>query len=303
MITMFEKRKKDEYTIGNTRVETFSGGGQPNDMVLSPIQPNTPNVRRTPLVQRPDVPVATPTEPVATPTEPTLLTRENSTLGWQARIAANRDLADNYRTQLQTATQAGIAGASDRSALERTQASNASAERIAAGSNAAADARQAAGATSEAALLGTKISAEERMKDADRAFTEKLTSRREVFDQGMEERKQQAIRDAQREATGAELFSKGAFASPEAYQNYTRLGSVGGMKVPTQQRELKYLEPVFEKTSDPNATPRMLIPPRAFDPATGETKYDLENVPEADSIAMAEKILADAKKRREQEKK
>lgn len=291
---MFEKRKKDEYTIGNTRVETFSGGGQPNDMVLSPIRPNTPNIRRTPLVQRPDV-------PVATPTEPTLLTKENSTLGWQARIAANRDLADNYRTQLQTATQAGIAGASDRSALERTQASNASAERIAAGSNAAAAARQAAGATSEAALLGTKISAEERMKDADRAFTEKQTIRREVFDQGMEERKQQAILDAQREATGAELFSKGAFESPGAYQNFTRMGSVGGMKVPTQQRELKYIEPVFEKNVDANRVPRMLVPPKTFDPSTGETKYDLENVPDADAIAMAEKIIADAKKRRKQE--
>ena len=294
MINMLEKRKKDEYTIGNTRVETFSGGGQPNEMVLSPIRPNTPNVRRAPLVQRPDA-------PVAAPTEPTLLTKENSTLGWQARIAANRDLMDNYRTRLQTTTQEGIAGASDRSALERTRASNASAEQIAAGNNAAAAARQAAGATSEAALLGTKISADEQMKEADRAFTEKQTGRREVFDQGMEERKQQAILDAQREATGAELFSKGAFESPEAYQNFTRMGSIGGMKVPTQQRELKYIEPVFEKTSDPNATPRMLVPPKVFDPATGESKYDLENVPTADAIAMAEDIIAKSKKKREEE--
>lgn len=300
---MFEKRKKDEYTIGNTRVETFSGGGQPNDMVLSPIRPNTPNVRRTPLVQRPDVPVATPTEPVATPTEPTLLTRENSTLGWQARIAANRDLADNYRTQLQTATQAGIAGASDRSALERTQASNASAERIAAGSNAAADARQMAENDAAMSRQMAENDAEEQMKEADRAFTEKQAIRREVFDQGMEERRQQAILDAQREATGAELFSKGAFESPGAYQNYTRFGpsSVGGMKVPTQQRELKYFEPVFEKTSDPDTAPRMLVPPMTFDPSTGETKYDLEKAPDADAIAMAEKIIADAKKRRKQE--
>jgi hypothetical protein len=293
---MLEKRKKDEYTIGNTRVETFSGGGQPNDMVLSPIRPNTPNVRRNTFVARPEAPEA----PKALQ-EPTLLTKENSTLGWQARIAANRDLMDNYRTQLQTTTQAGIAGASDRSALERTRASNASAEQIAAGSNAAAAARQAAGATSEAALLGTKISAEEQMKEADRAFTEKQTGRREVFDQGMEERKQQAILDAQREVTGAELFSKGAFESPEAYQNFTRMGSVGGMKVPTQQRELKYIEPVFEKTSDPNATPRMLVPPKVFDPAIGEVKEILEDVPTADAIAMAEERLAKLKKKREEE--
>ena len=294
MINMPNKRKKDEYTIGNTRVETFSGEGRPDDMVLSPIRPNTPNVRRAPLVQRPNV-------PVAAPTEPTLLTKENSTLGWQARIAANRDLMDNYRTRLQTTTQAGIAGASDRSALERTKASNASAEQIAAGSNAAAAARQAAGATSEAALLGTRISADERMKEADRAFTEKQTGRREVFDQGMEERKQQTILDAQREATGAELFSKGAFVSPEAYQNFTRMGSVGGMRVPSQQKDYKYFEPVFEKNPDPSTTPRMLVPPRVFDPATGESKYDLENVPTADALAMAEKIIADAKKRRKQE--
>lgn len=291
MINM-PKRKKDEYTIENARVETFSGGGQPDEMVLSPIRPNSPNIRRTPLVQRPDVP---------RPTEPTLLTKENSTLGWQARMAANRDRAENYRTQLQTTTQAGIAGASDRSALERTRASNMSAEQIAAANNAAAAARQAAAATSEASLLGTKIGAEEQMKEADRAFTEKQTSRREVFDRGMEEQKQQAIRDAQREAAGVELFSKGAFESPEAFQNYTRLGSVGGMKVPTQPKGLKYFEPVFEKNVGANKAPRMLVPPRVFDPATGETKYDLENVPEADSIDMAEKILADAKKRRKQE--
>ena len=293
---MFEKRKKDEYTIGNTRVETFSGGGQPNDMVLSPIRPNTPNVRRAPLVQRPDV-------PVATPTEPTLLTKENSTLGWQARIAANRDLADNYRTQLQTTTQAGIAGASDRSALERTQASNASAERIAAGSNAAAAARQAADATSEAALLGTKISAEEQTKAADRAFTEKQTGRREVFDQGMEERKQQALRDAQREATGAELFSKGAFESPEAFQNYARFGPsyTGGMKVPSQPGKYTNVEAVFEKNPQPGVPPRMLVPSYVLNEVTGEKVYDLENVPEADAIAMGERIIADAKKRRKQE--
>lgn len=289
------RRKKDEYTIGNTRVETFSGGKQPDEILLSPIRPNAPNVRRAPLVQRPDTPVA--------PTEPTLLTKENSTLGWQARIAANRDLMDNYRTQLQTTTQAGIAGASDRSALERTRASNASAEQIVAANNAAAAARQDAAATSEASLLGTKISAEERMKEADRAFTEKQTNRREVFDQGVEERRQQALLDAQREATGVELFSKGAFESPEAFQNYIRFGSVGGMKVPTQQKELKYFEPVFEKNSNLKAgeAPRMLVPPRVFDPATGETKYDLENVPETDAIDMAEKIIADAKKRRKQE--
>lgn len=286
------RRKKDEYTIENALVETFSGGRQPDEMVLSPIRPNTPNVRRAPLIQRPDAPG---------PIEPTLLTKENSTLGWQARMAANRDRAENYRTQLQTATQAGIAGASDRSALERTRASNTSAERIAAEGNAAAAARQAASAASEASLLGTKIGAEEQMKEADRAFTEKQTSRREVFDQGMEERKQQAIRDAQREATGAELFSKGAFESPEAFQNYTRLGSVGGMKVPSQQRELKYFEPVFEKNVNANRAPRMLVPPMTFDPATGETKYDLENVPTADALDMAEKIIADAKKRRKQE--
>lgn len=293
MINMLEKRKKDEYTIGNTQVETFSGGGQPNNMVLSPLRPTSPNIRRNTFVARPEAPKAL--------QEPTLLTKENSTLGWQARIAANRDLMDNYRTQLQTTTQTGIAGASDRSALERTRASNASAEQIAAGSNAAAAARQAAGATSEAALLGTKISAEEQMKDADRAFTEKQTGRREVFDQGMEERKQQAILDAQREATGAELFSKGAFESPKAYQDFTRSGSVGGMKVPTQQKDYKYFEPVFEKTSDPNATPRMLVPPKVFDPSIGETRYDLENVPTADAIAMAEDIIAKSKKKREEE--
>jgi hypothetical protein len=208
---------------------------------------------------------------------------------------------DNYRTRLQTTTQAGTAGASDRSALERTRASNASAEQIAAGSNAAADARQAAADARQAALQGTRISAEEQMKETDRAFTEKQTGRREVFDQGMEERKQQAILDAQREATGAELFSKGAFESPEAYQNFTRTGTVGGMKVPTQPRELKYIEPVFEKTSNPNATPRMLVPPMTFDPATGESKYNLENVPTADAVAMAEDIIAKSKKKREEE--
>lgn len=292
MINM-PRRKKDEYTIGNARVETFSGGGQPDEMVLSPIRPNAPNVRRAPLVQRPDTQVA--------PTEPTLLTKENSTLGWQARMAANRDLAENYRTQLQTTTQAGIAGASDRSALERTRASNMSAEQIAAANNAAAAARQDAAATSEASLLGTKIGADEQMKEADRAFTEKQTSRREVFDQGMEERKQQALLDAQREATGAELFSKGAFDSPEAFQNYTRLGSVGGMKVPSQQKELKYLEPVFEKNVGANVVPRMLVPPKVFDPSTGESRYDMTDVPTADAIVMAEKILIDAKKRRKQE--
>jgi hypothetical protein len=290
---MLEKRKKDEYTIGNTRVETFSGGGQPNDMVLSPIRPNTPNVRRNAFVARPEAPKAL--------QEPTLLTKENSTLGWQARIAANRDLADNYRTRLQTTTQAGIAGASDRSALERTSASNASAEQIAARSNAAADARQVAAKDADISLQNSRISAEEQMKEADRAFTEKQNIRREVFDRGMEERRQQAILDAQREATGAELFSKGAFESPEAYQNFTRMGSVGGMKVPTQQKDYKYFDPVFEKTSDPNATPRMLVPPKVFDPSIGETRYDLENVPTADAIAMAEERLAKLKKKREEE--
>lgn len=297
MITMFEKKKKDEYTIGNTRVETFSGGGQPNDMVLSPIRPNTPNVRRNTFIARPEAPKAI--------SEPTLLTKENSTLGWQARIAANRDLADNYRTQLQTTTQAGIAGASDRSALERTRASNASAEQIAAGNNAAAAARQTADAISEAALLDAKIGAEEQMKEADRVFTEKQTGRREAFDQVMEERKQQALLDAQREATGAELFSKGAFESPEAFQNYARFGPsyTGGMKVPTQPGKYTNVEAVFEKNPQSGVPPRMLVPSYTFNEVTGEKIYDLENVPEADSIAMAEKILADAKKRREQEKK
>jgi len=38
-----------------------------------------------------------------------------------------------------------------------------------------------------------------------------------------------------------------------------------------------------------------------FDPATGESKYDLANVPTADALAMAEDIIAKSKKKREEE--
>ena len=293
---MPEKRRKYDYTIGNTRYETLSGGGRPDDTLLSPVRPNAP---RAPLVQRPDVPVAA---PKAIP-EPTLLTKENSTMGWQARIAANRELMDNYRTQLQTTAQAGITEGADRSALERTRATNASAERIATRGNTAAAARQAAGATSEAALLGTQIAAEERVKGADRDFAEKQTGRREVFDENMAKRNQQSLLDMQREATGAELFTRGAFESPGALQNYTRFGpsSVGGMKVPTQQQELKYYAPVFDTNVSANGAPRVLVPPMVFNPITGETTYDLEDVPEEDAIAIAQKRLDQLKKRRNRE--
>ena len=257
---MSKKRKKDEYTIGNARVETFSGGQQPTDMVLSPIRPNAPN-RRT-LIQEPVAKQATPLPPE----KPTYLTRENAPgVGWQSRMQRNKDLDDNYRTQLQTFSQGGIAKTSDQGAMRRALVGTRSSERI-------ADAKN----RSAASLLGTQLGAQSEMRGEDRGAAERAALRREVFERETGQQQIEASRSAQREATAASLLTQGVFKSPEAYGNYAALGpqaSIGGMQVPEQRVKLERIAPLFEKTLS-GAPPRMLQPEGVFNPITGVTTYE-----------------------------
>lgn len=297
MATEDLRRRKTVSRIGNTRVTEYSGlpsQGIAPRMELEPIREYrmAKPKAKPPALPKPERPKVE---------EPTYFTRENSKLGWQERIARNRELAENYRAALSSGTQqysTDVQGVSSASTAALRNQGDLAVRRM---QERGLGSRQEAQITHEAALQRGRQAA----AAGERSFLREQAEADRAFRGGQAEAERTFGLRRQREAAVPGLLAGGNIEGPAQAELYTRHGpgSVYGLKpTPDKGPRFKYIAPTV--TTDLEGNPQIATPAGAFDPTIGITKYEapvldtlLEDSSPEDQDALLEELLKRKSKR------
>lgn len=295
------RRRKTVSRIGNTRVTEYSGlpsQGIAPRMELEPIKKYrmAKPEAKPPALPKPERPKVE---------EPTYFTRENSQLGWQERIARNRELAENYRAALSSGTQqygTDVQAVSSASTAALRNQGDLAVRRM---QERGLGSRQEAQITHEAALQSGRLAGQQAAAAGERSFLREQSEADRAFrgEQAAEDRASGLRR--QREAAVPGLLAGGNIESPAQAELYTRHGpgSVYGLKpTPARGSRFEYIAPTVK--TDLEGRPQIATPAGTFDPTTGITKYEapvldtlLEGSSPEDQDALLEELLKRKSKR------
>jgi len=281
------KRRKTVSRIGNTQVTEYSGvpkKGIAPQMNLAPINPYKVTKAKKSTPKRVMPPVA----------EPEYFTKENSGgMGWQERIARNKDLASNYRTALTTQTQSNVAGTTAGSAANVAALRNTGNLAVRGLQEEGLGGRQATQQAHEASLQQQRIGAQQEAVKAGQSFQESQAGTQRDFQLGRDEANREAGLVSGRERDALGLLKSGALTDESQFSNYATFGPQGirGLNIPSggKQKSYKYVPPVVK--TDLRGESNVVVPPGTFDPSTGTTKYDVKDLPTGDLDKMIQALL------------
>ena len=258
-----------------------------NRIVLRPGPPVRSNIRVAPRKVEKDT--------VAAPKYHTLESDPN--MGWQERIARNRDLDANYRNSLGLQTDRYTAGLQSSTSTKNTrigvQGDRDTRNLIEQG----LAARQKVAGSQASALQEGRISANREENEAQREFTTRssdIAYSRDQADKSIASKNKERSR---RTEEALRLISEGRITKDEQVKDYATkgLGGVKGLRYGSASapKNFKRIAPTYIKRLGARGEEviEKVSPEGVFDPTTGASKYDLTKLTPEEKEAMLKRML------------